>query len=345
MGYDAAYMTEKMLAAVMDGCGRPLRIESVPRPKPEPGQILIRLEASGVCHTDVHIWNGDVRPAVAPAPFVLGHEGVGIVAAVGEGVSNWTPGDRAGAAWLHDTCGVCPECNEGEESFCQSQRAHGFNVPGTFAEYVVADARFAVPLPAGAPASLAPLMCAGVTAYGAVRRAGVAKGECCAIFGCGGLGLYAVQLAARAGARVIAVDTDEGKLARAAALGADKTVRADAGLAGRWDAADLAHACINFAPTPSTWDVMVAAVRPRGRIVAAAMVSEPVQLSQEWLTASGVTITGTSVGTRQQMSELMRLHAEAPLSSEVIEIGLRDVTDAMTALARGTAKGRFCIVF
>lgn len=333
-----------MMAAVMDNHGQPLRVTRVARPTPGPGKILIRLETSGVCHTDVHVWQGKVRADPVPRPFILGHEGVGEVAEIGPGVTGWSVGDRAGAAWIHDTCGTCAECRSGHEGFCQVHRAHGLHVPGTFAEYVVADARFAARVPAGDAAALAPLMCAGLTAYGALERAGLQGGECCAVFGCGGLGQYAVQLARRRGAEVIAVDRDPSKLAVSAGLGAGRVLDgADAAaVAGVKASADV---CINFAPTPATWAPMLAMVRPRGRIVAAAMVSDPVPLDQEWLTASGVTITGTSVGTRAQMADLMRIQAEAPLAAHVTEIGLDGVTEALDALARGTAPGRYCIRF
>lgn len=337
-------MTQMMFAAVMEQHGQPLRVMQVARPKPGPGQILIRLETSGVCHSDVHIWKGDVRADPAPRPFILGHEGVGEVAALGSGVRDWALGDRAGAAWLHDTCGVCAECRAGAESFCQTQRAHGLQVPGTFAEYVVADARFAARVPQGDAAELAPLMCAGLTAYGALVRAGLKSGECCAVFGCGGLGQYAVQLARRMGAEVIAVDRDADKLAASAALGASLTLTAgdEAALTATTASADV---CINFAPSTATWPAMVRMVRPRGRIIAAAMVSDPVPLNQEWLTASGVTITGTSVGTRQQMAELMALQAQVPLSANITEIRLDQATEALVDLAQGTAPGRYCIRF
>jgi alcohol dehydrogenase, propanol-preferring len=333
-----------MRAAVLTSPGEPLRIAEVPVPVPGPGEILIKLEASGVCHTDVHIWRGHLAPVPRPDPFILGHEGVGAVVMTGPGVTDWAVGDRAGAAWLHDTCGSCPECTEGHESFCHAQRAHGFNVPGTFAEYVVADSGFAARIPDGDAATLAPLMCAGLTAYGAIQRAELRKGETCAVFGCGGLGLYAVQLATRLGAHVIAVDRDETKLLLARSLGAQELVKSESGLASHWKPA-RAHVCINFAPTTATWDWIVSAVRPRGRIIAAAMVSQPVDLNQEWLTASGVNITGTSVGTRAQMSELMALHEQDPLVGEVTRISLDEATDALEALDNGTAKGRFCIEF
>ena len=327
-----------MQAAVLRTAGAALEIAEVPMPVPGVGEILVKLQASGVCHTDVHVWQGGLRAPVAPDPFILGHEGVGVVAALGAGVTDWAVGDRAGAAWLHDTCGLCDECTSGHESFCQNQRAHGFHVPGTFAEYVVVKAAYAVRLPDGPASDLAPLMCAGVTAFGALERAGVVAGETCAIFGCGGLGLYAVQLAHRLGAQVVAVDPDPAKRAAAMALGA-------AVAAAPGDAIAPAHACINFAPTSATWAPMLAAIRPRGRIVAAAMVADPVLLDQEWLTGSGVTITGTSVGTRAQMARLMAAHATVPLVGQVTEIGLQDVTMALTMLHAGKAPGRFCIRF
>lgn len=334
-----------MRAAVMAGFGLPLKLLNLPIPQPGPGEILIKLQASGVCHSDVHVWQGDMRPAFDPDPFILGHEGAGIVAALGAGVTDWHIGDRAGAAWIHDTCGTCDECQSGEESFCQQQRAHGFNVPGTFAEYVVARADFAARLPDGAATDLAPLMCAGLTAYGAIGRAGLKSGECCAIFGCGGLGLYAVQLAARLGANVIAVDTDPAKRALATAFGAAETVDPRDLQTGNWPATQRPHVSINFAPTTATWQPMVQATRPLGRIIAAAMISQEVPLSQEWLAVTGVTLTGTSVGTRAQMAALMQLHAVRPLAAQINEIRLDQASDALQSLAQGRATGRFCIRF
>lgn len=334
-----------MRAAIVDGYGNPLRLIDVPIPAPGVGEILIRLQASGICHSDVHIWQGQSVADTPPDPYILGHEGVGIVAALGPDVTDWTVGDRAGAAWIHDTCGICDLCLAGQESFCPNQRAHGFHVPGTFAEYVVAKAAFATRMPKGDPAPLAPLLCAGLTAHGALERAALRHGETCAIFGCGGLGLYAVQLAVRRGAHVVAVDNDPAKLAIAARFGAATTLQATADLADHWPAADRAHVCINFAPTTRTWSAMLAATRPLGRIVAAAMVSEPVPLVQEWLTWTGITLTGTSVGTRAQMQDLMAIQADAPLHGEIERIGLDGVSDALVALAEGRAKGRYCVVF
>ena len=175
-------------------------------------------------------------------------------------------------------------CLGGHESFCANQRAHDFHVPGTFAEYVVAQAAFAVKLPEGDAGGLAPLMCAGLTAYDALERTGLQHGETCAIFGCGGLGIYAVQLAARRGARVVAVDSDPAKLDAGMHMGAAVATQAVPELAAHWLPENRAQVTINFAPTRRTWEAMVAATKPMGRIVAAVMVADPVPLVQEWLT-------------------------------------------------------------
>lgn len=341
-----ALTTPPMRAAVLAGYGEPLQIGTVPRPVAGRGQLLVRLKACGICHSDVHIWKGDVRPPQAPAPFILGHEGVGVVEAIGEGVRGWSVGDTVGVPWLHDTCLQCDECTDGVEAFCQHQRAHGLNVPGGFAEYVAVDAAFAVALPADVdPSATAPVMCAGVTAYGAIRRAGVTAGERLAVFGCGGLGLYAVQIAARMGVHVLAIDRDRAKLEHARRYGAAEIETAREGLEQRLADSPGYHAAINFAPTPATWAAIVASIRPRGRIVAAALVAEPVPLVQEWLTATGVTITGTSVGTRQEMREVVAMHARQPLLNPIEEIDLARVTEALEALESGKAGGRFVIRF
>jgi alcohol dehydrogenase, propanol-preferring len=333
-----------MKAAVLAGHGAPLVLTELPRPVAGPGQILLKLEASGICHTDVHVWLGHARPRVAPSPFVLGHEGVGRVVAMGAGVEGWQLGDRAGVGWIHSTCGICDECGGGHESFCQNQTAHGFDVPGSYAEYIETDHRFAVALPEGDATQLAPLMCAGLTAFGGLERAALTAGEHCVVFGCGGLGLYAVQLAVRRGARVTAVDTSAEKLALARSYGAVDAINPLELKEGAWPL-ELAHVCINFAPTPATWPLMLAAIRPLGRIVAAAMVSEAVALNQEWLTYTGVTITGTSVGTRAQLREVIALHAVKPLACLVEKVTLEQASQALPDLHDGRAAGRYCIVF
>ena len=142
-----------------------------------------------------------------------------------------------------------------------------------------------------------------------------------------------------------AVDTSAEKLALARDYGASNTINPRELRDGTWPLAELAHVCINFAPTPATWPLMLAAIRPRGRIIAAAMVSEAVALNQEWLTYTGVTITGTSVGTRAQLREVIALHAAQPLACKVERVGLAHASQALADLHAGRAAGRYCIVF
>ena len=335
-----------MRAAILVGTGQPLQLREVPRPIPASGQVLVRLESCGVCHTDLHVWSGSAVPVHRPDCLILGHEGIGRVAELGPGVTHLQPGAFVGVPWLHDTCGHCTECLAGHESFCQAHRAHGFDVHGAFAEYVVVDAHFAVPLADAVDVmQTAPLMCAGITAYGAVTKARLGPGMTCAIFGCGGLGQYAIQLARRCGASVVALDLSDSKLSAAHALGADHTIKMDGDAIERLRAIGGAEACINFAPSTATWAAITAAIKPRGRIIAAAMVHEPVPLNQEWLTATGVEITGTSVGTRLEMRELMRIHNAQPLAADIKPIRLEEINDGLAALSRGQVSGRLVIDF
>ena len=201
--------------------GQPLEIGISEKPRPERGEILVKLDACGVCHTDVHIRDGDEELLEGTLPLTQGNEGIGKIVELGEDVTGFALGDRVAAPWLHDTCLACRDCLTGHENICASQRAHGMQVDGAFADYVRVKADFTVPVPDALDAvTAAPLLCAGLTAYGAVRKAALAPGQRCAIFGCGGLGQYGIRLAALAGASVVAIDTDPAKLDVARSLGA-----------------------------------------------------------------------------------------------------------------------------
>jgi len=335
-----------MRAMVLRAPGRPLEMAELPIPEPGPGQVLVRLLACGVCHSDVHIRGGSVASGAMPPGLILGHEGVGRVVACGDGVDPALQDRMVGMPWIHDTCGSCRECLGGHESFCQLQRANGFSVHGAYAEYMLAEAAFVARVPDDLdPIAVAPLMCAGLTAFGGVRRARLSPGSRVAIFGCGGLGLYAVQIARRAGAEVFAVDVGAAKLEQASRCGADHVLIAGAGTGEEIRAAGGVDAVINFAPTPATWPAMLAAVRALGRIVAAALVSEPVPVSQDWLTLTGVEITGTSVGTRLELQDLLRMHARDPFLSDLTPVRLEEVNAALDALEAGRVNGRQVIDF
>lgn len=335
-----------MRAALMAAPRRQLELRRLEIPRPGAGELLVKLEACGVCHTDLHVVDAPSFPPGAPQPLILGHEGVGIVVERGPGAVRTPLGARVGAPWLHDTCGRCRPCSTGFESFCGEQRAHGYSVNGAFAEYILVQERF-VPLVPEAldPLSAAPLMCAGVTAYGAVLKADLTPAKNCAVIGCGGLGQYAVQLAKLAGAKVIAIDTSPAKLERARALGADAAVLAGPEAGAQIRALGGADACLNFAPTIRVWPMLVEAINPLGWIISVAMISEPVPLVLEWLTYNGVRITGTSVGTRQELTDLLALAARHQLRIPIEAVALEAINSAFERLRSGNVDGRLAIDF
>jgi propanol-preferring alcohol dehydrogenase len=217
-------MPSTMRAAVVHAFDQPLAIDELPVPQPGPGEILVKIEASGVCHTDLHAARGHwpVKPTL---PFIPGHEGVGLVAAVGAGVTDVKEGDAVGVPWLYSACGHCTYCVTGWETLCESQRNTGYSVNGGFAEYVVAPSAYVGHLPAGADfAAMAPILCAGVTTYKGLKETDARPGEWVAISGIGGLGHVAVQYAKAMGFHVAAVDVDPAKLELANRLGADLAV-------------------------------------------------------------------------------------------------------------------------
>src|SRR5271165_2487457 len=188
-------MSNMMKAAVVREFGKPLVFEEVPVPTPGPGEVLIKVVATGVCHTDLHAADGD-WPAKPVPPFIPGHEGAGIIAAVGQGVTTLKAGDRAGVAWLHDACGDCEYCRTGWDSLCLTQHNSGYSVNGSFAEYVIGSAPYVARLPSNLDfADVAPILCAGVTTYKGIKETEAKPGEWIAISGVGGLGQLAIQYA------------------------------------------------------------------------------------------------------------------------------------------------------
>src|SRR3954468_5285541 len=213
-------------AAVVHAFHAPLVVEQVAPAVPEPGQTRVKVEATGLCHTDIHAAHGD-WPVKPEPPFVPGHEGVGVIEALGEGVTARSVGDRVAVPWLGHACGHCDHCVSGWETLCEEQQNTGYSIDGGFAEYLVADATYVVPVPDGVSSyDAAPLTCAGVTTYKAIKVAGVRPSERVAVFGVGGLGHLAVQYARLVGGTVIAVDVEEEKLELATELGADHVVNA-----------------------------------------------------------------------------------------------------------------------
>lgn len=219
-------MKKTMKAAVVHEFGKPLVIEEVPIPVPGDGQILVKVEACGVCHTDLHAANGD-WPVKPNPPFIPGHEGVGYVVKVGPNVKHIKEGDRVGVPWLYSACGHCEYCLDAWETLCLKQENTGYSVNGSFAEYVVADADYVGILPDNVGfVEIAPVLCAGVTVYKGLKMTDTKPGDWVVISGIGGLGHMAVQYAKAMGLNVAAVDIDDAKLDLAKRLGASVTVNA-----------------------------------------------------------------------------------------------------------------------
>jgi len=300
-----------MRAAVVTSFDQPLTVKDVPVPEPGEGQIQVRIEASGLCHTDIHAAQGD-WPVKPTPPFIPGHEGVGIVEKVGPGVTAHAVGDRVAIPWLGHACGTCDYCVSGWETLCESQRNTGYSVDGGFAEYLVADANYAVRVPAGIdPAEAAPLTCAGVTTYKAVKVGGVHPGDRVAIFGIGGLGHLAQQYAQIFGGETIAIDVTEEKLALAKQLGAAHTVNAaTTDPVAAIEALGGADVAVVLAASPKVLEQAHASLRRGGRLVLVSLPKDNAMALPIFQTVlKGIRVIGSIVGTRADLAEVFRLHA------------------------------------
>jgi propanol-preferring alcohol dehydrogenase len=300
-----------MRAAVVTGFDKPLEIKEVPTPEPGAGQILVLVEASGLCHTDIHAARGD-WPVKPTPPFIPGHEGVGIVEQVGPGVTEHAVGDRVAMPWLGHACGICEYCITGWETLCEAQLNTGYAIDGGHAEYAVADARYAIRVPDGIdPAVAAPLTCAGVTTYKAVKVGGVTPGDRVAIFGIGGLGHLALQYAQIFGGETIAVDVTEEKLALAKKLGAGHVVNAattdPVAAIEELGGADVA---IVLAANPRVLEQAHASLRRGGRLILVSLPKDNAMSLPIFQTVlKGIRVIGSIVGTRADLAEVFRLHA------------------------------------
>ena len=297
-------------AAVVHEFHVPLTIDEVPRRVLEPGQVLVKVEACGLCHTDIHAAHGD-WPVKPSPPFIPGHEGVGIVAELGPGVSEVTLGDRVAMPWLGYACGTCDHCVSGWETLCLEQKNMGYSIDGGFGEYAIAYARYVVKVPDGIdPFDAAPLTCAGVTTYKAVKVAGTRSSDMVAVFGVGGLGHLAIQYAAIAGGRVIAVDLIDDKLELARQLGAEFTINAS-----REDPVQAIQAlggadqAIALAVSPRAFEQAYGSLRRGGKLVFVALPADnEVRLPIFETVLNGITVVGSIVGTRSDLREVFELH-------------------------------------
>ncbi len=326
-----------MKAAVVTAFDQPLSVVDRPVPVPGAGQVLVRVEASGLCHTDIHAARGD-WPVKPTPPFVPGHEGVGVVEQVGDRVSGLVVGDRVAVPWLGYACGRCEYCVDGRETLCESQVNTGYGVDGAHAEYALAHADHVVRVPATVSSlDAAPLTCAGVTTYKAVKVSGLRPTERAAIFGIGGLGHLALQYARIFGAETIAVDVTEDKLRLATELGADHTVNAAAtdpvAAVRALGGADVA---VVLAATPVVLEQAHASLRRGGRLVLVSLPKDNVMRLPVFETVlGGISIIGSIVGTRVDLAEVLRLHAVGRTKVDLEMRKLDEINEAIEDVLAG----------
>ncbi|HRI57882.1 MAG TPA: zinc-binding dehydrogenase [Anaerolineae bacterium] len=321
-------MPSAMKAVRLTAVGQPLEIQEIPRPAVGPLDVLVQVRAAGICHSDAH-YRAGVSP-VHPLPMTLGHEVSGVVAQVGELVTGWQPGDRVCLHYLA-TCGRCEYCHRGAEQFCPVGQMLGKQRDGGYAEYIVAPARSLFPLPDAIPFEQgAVMMCSSATALHALRKGRLAAGESVAIFGVGGLGMSAIQLARALGAlRIFAVDLDAGRLALAERLGAipvkaqrtaSPSVADEIRRLNRGRGVDVA---LDFVSLPATLRPAIASLAPFGRVVAVGLGDQPVPIyPYQELINREAEIIGCSD----------HLASEIPLLTELVRRGSLDLTPVVTEL-------------
>ncbi len=334
-----------MTAAVVEEFGTDLAVTDHPRPSPGPGQALVRLIASGVCHTDLHAAEGD-WPVKPEPPFIPGHEGVGIVEELGEGVTNLEVGQMVGNAWLWSACGTCEYCRTGWETLCEAQVNGGYSADGSFGEYMLVDAAFAALIPEGSdPHEIAPVLCAGVTVYKGLKMTDVRPGQWVVISGVGGLGHVAVQYAVAMGMRVIAVDVTDDKLALAQRHGAEITLNAQ----GPDPAQEIleqtggAHGVLVTAVHPSAFGQAITMTRRGGTIVFNGLPPGEFPAPIFDIVLKGLTIRGSIVGTRQDMVEALDFYARGLIHPTFSKRPLEDINAVFDEMRHAKIDGRVVI--
>jgi propanol-preferring alcohol dehydrogenase len=336
-------MKGTMRAAMAHRLGAALTIEHLPIPTPGPGEVLVKIRASGVCHTDLHAVQGDwpVKPVL---PFIPGHEGAGIVAETGAGVNHLRAGDAVGIAWLHDACGRCEYCISGWETLCERQRNSGYSVNGTFGEYAIASAAYVARLPSGCDfVGLAPILCAGVTSYKGIRETQARPGEWIVISGIGGLGHLAIQYAQAMGLHVAAIDISESKLSLARSLGAEIVVNAnDIGALEdiRRGTGGGAQGVLVTAVSPSAFTQALGMVRRKGTICLVGLPPGEFATPIFDVVLKRITLRGSIVGNRQDLAEAIDMAAYGKVQAMVEPYPLSQVNVVLDRLRVGGIEGR-----
>ena len=341
-------MAGKMHVAVVEHFGKPLVQQEWDIPSPGPGQILVKTEACGVCHTDLHAATGD-WPLKPKLPFIPGHEAIGRVVAVGAGVKIVKEGDRVGVPWLYSACGHCEHCLSAWETVCAEAEFGGYTRNGGFAEYVIADPNYVAHIPNGLdPKLAAPLICAGITTYKGIKETKARPGEWIVISGAGGLGHLGIQYAKVMGLQVCAVDIDDGKLALATKMGADFVVNAkhgDPDAAVKKGTDGGAHGVLITAPSLSAFKQGIGMTRKRGTCVLGGLPPGDFPVPLFDVVANCITIRGSFVGTREDMAEALAFATEGKIKADIELQPLSAINEIFDRLKHGKVAGRVVLDF
>jgi alcohol dehydrogenase, propanol-preferring len=330
-------------AAVLPSARGTIAVEQVWLAEPGPGEVLLRMEACGICHSDLFVAALEKLPL---APVTIGHEGIGRVEAVGPGVVGWAAGDRAGITFLASTCGACEWCGSGRERFCPRQTNFGYSRHGALSEFAIAPAVSLVRIPASLESEqAAPMCCAGWTAYGALRESGLANGQSVAIFGLGGLGHLALQMARLRGLRVAAVDLSDRKLEMAREGGAEMIVPAEN--AGRTLQKEYGgvDAAIVLTPSPAAIQQAFRAIKRGGTLVLVGLASTQYELPLTETILKGATIRGSYLGTRQDLLDVLELARSGAIRAHVQTHPLEETPEILERMRRGEILGRAVATF
>jgi len=335
-----------MKAAVVPALGAPLEIREVPVPVPGPGQVLVKIEASGLCHTDIHAARGD-WPVKPKDLLVPGHEGVGRVTSVGEGVDRVAVGERVALPWLGRACGHCRSCVGGWETYCTTPEYMGYTIDGSYAEYAIGFASHVVKVPEGiSPIEAAPLTCAGVTTYKAIKVGRPVPGETAAVIGIGGLGHLGLQYAKIFGATTIAVDVEDDKLALAKDLGADHVVDARGDQGAQLEALGGVDVALVTVPSPKAIQAAHAAMNPNGRLVIVGLPADDrMELPVFKTVLQGISVIGSLVGTRNDLEDVFALHAQGRTRVVAETRRLEDVNACFDEVLAGEVPARLVFDF
>lgn len=338
-----------MKAAVLHQFKNPLVIEDVPRPSVSANDLLIQVEACGVCHSDLHVADGDWPQftSITKMPLILGHEVAGRVVEKGSAVQEFHIGDRVGMPWIYWTCGECEFCREGNENLCAKQQITGVTVDGGFAEYMKAPASHATKIPDGLTADeAAPFFCAGVTVYRALKQAQISRGQRLAVFGIGGLGHLAVQIGREMGAEITAVDTADEKLQLAESLGAERGFNARSmNVVKELRATGGVHVAMVTSAAKAAYDTAFACVRPTGMLLAVGLPPEDMCFPPIMMAAKEVRVQASAVGTRQDLREVLVMASKGKIRCRVAARPLVEANLVMDQLRQGRVSGRMVLSF